>query len=84
MHTYDIPPADLLDWCRWALHMPSDRALAALLGVTPPTLSKVRHGVLPIGPTLMVKLLELTNVRLRELPELLDQTAIFWRRRCQR
>lgn len=84
MRVFDIPPGDLLDWCRWALHLPSDRALAALLDVAPPTLSKVRHGTLPIGPSLMVRLLEATDARLGDLPMLLDQTAIFWRRRCRR
>lgn len=84
MRTLDIPPADLLDWTRWMLRLPSDRALAAVLDVAPPTLSKVRHGSQPIGPSLMLRLLEATGVRLRDLPALLDQTAVFWRRRCRR
>lgn len=84
MRSFDIPPSDLLDWTRWKLCLPSDRALAALLDVAPPTLSKVRHGSVPLGPSLMVRLLEVTGVRLRDLPALLDQTAGLWRPQCRR
>lgn len=80
MRPLDIPPADLLDWTRWRLRLSSDRALAALLEIPPPSLSKVRHGGLPIGPSLLVRVLDATDVRLRELPALMEQTAIFWRR----
>ncbi len=83
MHTFDISPSDLLDWLRWRLCLPTDRALATLLAIPGPSLSKIRHGVMPLGPSVMVRILETADVRLRDLPLLLDQTAIFWSRQCR-
>lgn len=84
MRSFDLPPADVLDWARWSLHLKSDAALAGLLAVAPPTLSKIRHGALPLGPGLMVRVLEATGARLQDLPTLMDDTAFQWRRPCPR
>lgn len=84
MRTFDISPSDLLDWLRWTLGLPTDRALAAVLAVPGPSLSKIRRGVMPLGPSVMVRILETADVHLKDLPLLLDQTAIFWRRQCRR
>lgn len=64
----EIPVADLLDWARWQLGAPTDRALAIKLSLPPPTLSKLRRGQLPVGPALLVRLLEATDTSLQELP----------------
>lgn len=84
MRTFDVPPADVLDWARWSLQLKSDAALAGRLAVAPPTLSKIRHGVLPLGPGLMVRLLEATGAHLQDLPTLIEDTAFQWRRPCSR
>lgn len=77
-------PDHLLDWARWRLHLRSDHALAVHLGMPAPTLSKIRHGQLPLGPAVIVRLLDATDVHLRDLPRLLDESAQQWGRRCQR
>ncbi len=84
MRSFDLLPADVLDWARWSLHLKSDSALADLLAVAPPTLSRIRHGTLPLGPALMVRLLETTGARLQDLPTLIDATGPQWRRPCTR
>ncbi len=73
-----VKPEDLLDWARWHLQARSDSALARRLGVPASTLSHIRHGRLPIGPALLVRLLAETDISLSELPALIDQTAAVW------
>ena len=48
----------LLDAARSALRLRSDAALSRELGVAPPVISKLRHGVIALGETLVVRLIE--------------------------
>ncbi len=82
--TFPLPSTDVLDWARWSLHLKFDAALAGLLAVAPPTLSRIRHATLPLGPGLMVRLLEATGTRLQDLPILINESALQWRRACRR
>lgn len=80
----DVEAADLIDWARWRLCMPSDRALCRALSLPPTMLSKIRHHRQPVGPTVLVKLLEATDTHLRDLPARVNETAFLWRRSCRR
>lgn len=44
-----------------------DSELARVLGVAPPIVSKIRNRRLPIGPALLLRILELTDTSLSDL-----------------
>jgi len=46
-----------------------DSALARMLGVAPSIVSKLRNRKLPIGPALLLRILEITNSTLSELQQ---------------
>lgn len=58
---------DVLDWAITNNGLKNDAALARALEVAPPVLSKVRHGRLSIGSTLIVRLHEVTDVSVRDI-----------------
>ncbi|NHQ93337.1 helix-turn-helix transcriptional regulator [Janthinobacterium lividum] len=45
----------------------NDAALARALEVAPPVISKIRHGRLPIGASLLIRMHEVFDVPIREL-----------------
>lgn len=45
----------------------NDAALARALEVAPPVISKIRHGRLPIGASLLIRMHEVFDVSIREL-----------------
>lgn len=61
-------PNAFLDWLRddvWQLK--NDAALSRKLDVAPPVISKIRHRKLSIGPALLIKIHDLTDLSIREL-----------------
>lgn len=82
--TFDCKAEDLLDWTRWYLGVASDRDLALALGMPAPTLSKIRNGELPLGASFLVRVLDVSDVKLHDLPRLIEDSAEQWRRRCPR
>lgn len=67
--TYD--PNRLLDSLIERMNLPSDAALARALDVTPPVISKMRHGRIPIGASMLIRMHEETGLKVRELRELM-------------
>ncbi|WP_194723900.1 hypothetical protein [Noviherbaspirillum malthae] len=63
--TYD--PNRLLDSVIEKLHLKNDAALARVLGVPAPVISKIRHARLPIGASLLIAMHEETGWSIREL-----------------
>jgi transcriptional regulator with XRE-family HTH domain len=49
------------------LKLGSDRQLSGELGVKPPVISKLRNGHQALGPAVLIRLLEVSDVSLREL-----------------
>ena len=45
----------------------NDAALARALEVAPPVISKIRHGRLPVGASLLIRMHEVFDVSIREL-----------------
>ncbi len=79
-----VNPGALLDWACWYLGLRADRALSGVLGLSPQVMSKLRHGRQPLGPTVLVRVLEVTDLRLRDLPGRIRSTRCFWARPCRR
>lgn len=57
----------LLDAVMAKLGLKNDAALSRALEVAPPVISKIRHGRLPVGATLLIRMHEVTDIAIREL-----------------
>lgn len=64
-------PNYLLDFVIEKLNLKNDAALARTLGITPPVLSRIRHGKFPIGATILIAMHEETGMKVRELRRLM-------------
>jgi plasmid maintenance system antidote protein VapI len=62
---------DLLDAVLRKTGLKNDAALARALEVAPPVISKIRHGRLPVGASLVVRVCELTEMGLHEIKAIL-------------
>lgn len=67
--SYD--PNRLLDTVLNRLNLKNDAALCRLLEVAPPVVSKIRHGRLPVGASILIRLHEETGLHVRELRDLM-------------
>lgn len=67
--SYD--PNRLLDALIERLNLKNDAALARKLEVAPPVISKIRHGRLPVGASMLIRMHEETNLNIKELRELM-------------
>ena len=60
-------PGRLLDALADRLAAKNDAALSRALEVAPPVLSKIRHGRLPVGATILLRMHEASGIPIREL-----------------
>ncbi len=65
-------PNYLLDELLKRLSLKNDAALARVLEVAPPVISKIRHRTLPIGATILIRMHEVSDFSIRELREMLN------------
>lgn len=72
-------PNHLLDTISQQLNLKNDAALARTLEVTPPMISKVRHQRLQIGASLLIRIHEVTGMRVRELQDLMGDRRTKYR-----
>lgn len=73
-----LNPGALLDYVIAALSLKNDAALARQLGVAPPVISKLRHGTLPVGATILISMHEETGRGIDYLREKMgDRRAKF-------
>jgi transcriptional regulator with XRE-family HTH domain len=70
----DIANDEVLDWVKWRLRIFSDKQLADVLETSASTISKIRGQKMPLGATILIKILDLTGASLRELPTLIKFT----------
>jgi plasmid maintenance system antidote protein VapI len=70
MRTVPLMPHTLLDTLIEFLKLKNDAALARTLEVAPPVVSKVRNHTLPLGPSLIVKISEVTDWNVKTIREL--------------
>lgn len=64
-------PNRLVDAVIERLGLKNDAALCRVLEVQPPTISKIRHGHLPVGASMLIRLHEETGLNVRELRDLM-------------
>lgn len=57
----------LLDRVMASQNLKNDAALSRALGVAPPVVSKLRNGVLPVGPSLVLKIHERFGMAVKEI-----------------
>ncbi len=60
-------PNRLLDHLIDVLDLKNDAALARLLDVAPPVISKIRHFRLAIGPSLLIRMHEVSDITIAQL-----------------
>lgn len=63
----DYNPSRLLDAIIEIKSLKNDAALSRLLEVAPPVISKIRHGKLPVGAALLIRMHETTDISIRDL-----------------
>ena len=64
-------PSRLLDTLRITLEAKNDAALARMLGLSPPVISKVRHQQIPVGASVLIRLHEVTGMSIAHLRALM-------------
>jgi hypothetical protein len=64
-------PDNLLNALIERLELKNDAALACLLEIAPPLLSKIRHRRLPVGAALLIRMHEVSGLPVRDLRNLM-------------
>jgi hypothetical protein len=64
-------PRNLLDTLIRELHIKNDASLSRILEVAPPVISKIRNKKLPIGPSILIRMHEASDLSIKELRELM-------------
>jgi transcriptional regulator with XRE-family HTH domain len=76
---FQFDQIDLLDWARGRLRVFSDFDLARELKTSPSAISKIRRGHQTVGAAILLRILDLTDVRFRELPMLIERSKLHWK-----
>lgn len=63
----DYNPDRLLDVLLENHRLKNDAALARMLGVAPPVISKIRHRRLPVGASLLIRMHEVSGLNITDL-----------------
>jgi hypothetical protein len=70
-HSYAVNdgynPNKLLDLILDKLELKSDAAMSRKLDISAPILSKIRHGLLPVGASILIRMHETTGLTISEL-----------------
>ena len=69
--TATLNPNALLDHLIKQLDLKNDAALARALDVASPVISKVRHGRLSVGATMLISMHEVSGISIKDLRELM-------------
>lgn len=67
---------ELLDEARAYLGLKNDAALSRALEVAPPVISKIRHGRLPLGDSMLIRLHEATGWDIRTMKHKLGLQSV--------
>jgi hypothetical protein len=60
-------PAHMLDHLRYRYRLKNDASLCRMLDVKPPLLSKIRHRKRSVCPSLIIRIHEVTGIRVQDL-----------------
>lgn len=77
--TKDYDPNQLFDTLLDTLHLKNDAALARVLDVQPPMISKIRHRRLSVSAGLLLRMHEVTGKSIRELRDLMGDRRASYR-----
>jgi plasmid maintenance system antidote protein VapI len=66
----------LLDMVIDRLALKNDAALSRTLAVAPPVISKLRHGRLPVGASMLIRMHEESGISIRELKDILWERVV--------
>jgi len=72
-----VGDVEVLDWVKWRLRIFSDKELAKVLQTSESTISKIRMRHTQIGAGILIKILDLTGIRARDLSTLIKFTKSF-------
>jgi len=72
--TYDANP--LLDFLIAELHLKNDAALSHRLQIAPTVISKLRHRILMIGPSMMIRIHDEVGISIGEIRNLCRITKV--------
>lgn len=72
--SYD--PDRLLNTLIERFNFKNDAGLARALEIAPPMISKLRHRRLPVGPAILIRMHEVTEMSIRELRELMGDATL--------
>ena len=67
----DYDPSHLLESLIKKLNLKNDAALSRALEVAPPVISKIRHGKLSVGASILIRMQEVSDLSIKELRELM-------------
>lgn len=70
-------PNHFLDGLLRFMDLKNDAALSRLMDVTPPVISKIRHGHLPVTAGFLLKAHDTSGLSIEELRKMLYQTDDF-------
>jgi hypothetical protein len=76
MSTQDTVQSRFLDLVGDKLDAKNDAHLARILDSAPPVISKLRRETLPLGPTLLIRIHEVTDIPMRELKSMLGLRSL--------
>ncbi len=75
----EYDPGRLLDVLRSTMKLKNDAALARTLGLSPPVISKIRHQQIPVGPSTLLRMHEVTELSIAHLRELMGDKRKHFR-----
>lgn len=67
LKSVEYNPNNLLDQLLETMRLKNDAALARVLEVAPPVISKIRHRRLPVGASLLIRMHEVSDLSIRDL-----------------
>ncbi len=73
----EVGDVEVLDWVKWRLRILSDKELARALQTSASTISKIRRQRTQLGAVILIKILDLTGIRARELSTLIKFNQSF-------
>lgn len=66
---------DLMDKLILSMSLKNDAGLARVLEVAPPVISKIRHGHLPVGATLLISAHEESGLSIKSMKAILNSAT---------
>ncbi len=72
-------PNNLLTGMIKKLNLKNDAALSRALEVAPPVISKIRHGRLPVGASLLIRMQEISDLSIKELRDMMGDRRTKFR-----